>query len=826
VDSRFTARKGHVWISARAAETGLLVLVFGVGLFLRFFRLASVPVGVLYDEAYNGIDIIRILDGARPLFLPDNYGREALFIYLQAVSVSLFGQTDLALRLVSAVIGAITLPLSYLVIRRLFGHRVALLTCAWLAVSLWHVMYSRIGLRTISLPLALAMAFYFLWRGLDERWRSTDGSPPQSPSPSRSTIWFALAGVALGLSLYTYTTARLAPLAVLFFAGYLALVHWRKFRQVVLGLTICGVMTIVVFLPEGWYFLNHPGDFVERAADVSVLNSDLNQGDPTQGTIFAIRQTLGMFSFHGDDQWDRNIPPRPIFDPISSALGALGLALMVRRSRDPRYAFALIWLVFLLIPSFVSIRNVPNFLRVTGLIPILFALPAVGTAWIWRRWELVTKNRLRFVPLGVVAIAFAAGAYETYESYFGIWAPNSHVSQTFNSDRWLAIRAARAEAASTHMPVYVGAGDADAPLSQYALGGQNRSVGVRTFDGSRTLVFPQSTRPTTYIFPSRDLPPTDILRRFFGPQSGTVIGQAPDGETITEYVLNGKPAELIPQRRIPARFGDDLQVFGYDVTSDAQANGVLTVHWYWKILANEPRELAFFNQVIDESGQKRAQTDDRAFSPGYWPVGKTGVSTFQVKLDPSLPTGIYWVIAGVYVRNTLQRLPVIDPNGQQAGTQVELGPIKVHGRPGPVPRPDHPLSATFGDHLALVGYDLKPSAPRPGDPVDVTLFWSASARPSRDYTVFVHLLDRQGQLVASADSPPRGGRAPTSVWDAGDVVADPHALAVPANASTGPYTVEVGLYQKSSGRRLAVFDSTGRKVGDRVLIPGPTAQVP
>jgi hypothetical protein len=72
----------------------------------------------------------------------------------------------------------------------------------------------------------------------------------------------------------------------------------------------------------------------------------------------------------------------------------------------------------------------------------------------------------------------------------------------------------------------------------------------------------------------------------------------------------------------------------------------------------------------------------------------------------------------------------------------------------------------------------------------------------QDYTVFVHLLDATGQLVAQADARPRSGAYPTSAWAAGDVIPDDHVLSLPTNLAPGRYTIRMGLYLSPNGPRL------------------------
>ena len=87
---RFCApsRVAQVVHGASAANNRTL----GCGL-LRFHNLDSIPRGLTPDEAWNGLDALKILNGERPIFLTANYGREALFIYLQAISIGFLGQT-------------------------------------------------------------------------------------------------------------------------------------------------------------------------------------------------------------------------------------------------------------------------------------------------------------------------------------------------------------------------------------------------------------------------------------------------------------------------------------------------------------------------------------------------------------------------------------------------------------------------------------------------------------------------------------------------------------------------------------------------------------
>ena len=242
-------------------------------------------------------------------------------------------------------------------------------------------------------------------------------------------------------------------------------------------------------------------------------------------------------------------------------------------------------------------------------------------------------------------------------------------------------------------------------------------------------------------------------------------------------------------------------------------------------------ELAFSNQLFGWDGDRRGQLDDRPFAPNYWPAGTSGISTFEIDVDPETPTGAYWLRAAAYDRNEqdISNLPVFDAQGNQAGNQLILGPIKVHGQPpapssqGPVsdpPVPDNLLPARFDDQIDLRGYNLSVDRLLPGESLDLTLFWAPRGRPMRDYTVFVHILDGQGQLRSQADSPPMAGKYPTSVWDAGEFIEDLHTVSLPPNLPAGDYTFAIGLYDPQTGQRLPIMDANGQRSGDNIIISG------
>jgi hypothetical protein len=84
------------------------------------------------------------------------------------------------------------------------------------------------------------------------------------------------------------------------------------------------------------------------------------------------------------------------------------------------------------------------------------------------------------------------------------------------------------------------------------------------------------------------------------------------------------------------------------------------------------------------------------------------------------------------------------------------------------------------------------------------------------YTVFAHLLDEDGQLVAQQDSEPVGGSRPTTTWSLGEVIVDRLGILIPPNLNSGEYQLVVGMYRPDTGERLPVRDLGDGMNGDSI----------
>lgn len=127
--------------------------------------------------------------------------------------------------------------------------------------------------------------------------------------------------------------------------------------------------------------------------------------------------------------------------------------------------------------------------------------------------------------------------------------------------------------------------------------------------------------------------------------------------------------------------------------------------------------------------------------------------------------------------------------------------------------------ARFGDTILLEESELVSDQVRRGDSLIALVFWRAQRKIDRDYTVFAHLVDPEGRVIASVDRPPQEGNAPTSGWSLKSLVPDGIVLPIPMDASLGKdLKLEIGLYDSETQERLPVLDSNGKRVEDKIVI--------
>ena len=416
----------------------IVIGILLVASFFRFYQLDKYPPGLYPDEAMNGSNaLVANSTGHYQIFYPENTGREGLFINIQALAIKYFGIHPWALRGVSALFGVLTVLGLYLLTRELFDWLIGAISSVLLAISFWHVNFSRIGFRAIMLPFILVYAFYFLWRGL------------------RRSHWmdFFWAGILGGLGFYTYTSYRIVPLImILVFINYWLFLkkdyHHQSYEHTrnrfLGGFSLLMITAFFVALPIGVYFLKNPNNFMQRSSA-----SVFTQPHPFQELAKSVTLTLGMFNFQGDSNQRHNMADVPMLGWPIGILFVIGflkeLIHWVRRKHghlSPVYTLVFVWFFVMLLPGFLS-TEAPHALRTIGVLPIVMLFAARGLWWLltafdnWETathpWEHNSRQMSSVATIALIAFLGATGFYE-YNRYFNIWALSQSTAEAFTAN--------------------------------------------------------------------------------------------------------------------------------------------------------------------------------------------------------------------------------------------------------------------------------------------------------------------------------------------------------------------------------------------------------
>lgn len=396
--------------------------LIALALAVRMTGLDALPPGNWYDEAINGLDALDVLEGRdRPIFFTtEGHPREPAFIYATAATFAVAGVSTWSLRLTAALIGALTVGVFWLMLRRLRGAEVATIAALGLVFFRWHVHFSRTSFRTIMAPLVVCLLVWLLARAIETR---------------RRRDW-AMAGATLGFGFYTYLSFRFAPIVLALWFGAMAWSRLRAgsvdWRRHLAGASIALVVALVVFAPLGVDYARHPDHFSGRTGEVSLFDKGLGPGLGAVGQN-AIGNGLQFFiPGKGDHVPKHNIPLKPVFDPLSALLFALGLVVCAKRFRSveegssPAWgALALAWLVLMLMGSVFSF-GAPNLLRTLAAAPAAIWIWAEGATWTARwvgaRWGgRVVRWSLLVVALVIFSVIQTRDYFFVYPKADGVW---------------------------------------------------------------------------------------------------------------------------------------------------------------------------------------------------------------------------------------------------------------------------------------------------------------------------------------------------------------------------------------------------------------------
>ena len=513
-------------------EAIVVVALTVAALFLRAWNLSGSPVGIHGDETEMAMEALRSLRGeSLSIWTGVTLGNPAGYSHWMAV-IFRFNDADVAtMRLASAIPGAAIVPVGYLLVRRLFSVRAALVTAALLTFSLWFIIQSRIAFAGITSVFMALLAMWLLVAAVQQR---------QS--------WTAVAaGVALGLGLYTFKTF------LLYFVGIwgvalLAMAVSRELRwnrQV----WLCLGVSALVGLPMLWFYATSGfiGPNLDNLYRVSL-------GDPSTWLRIPPLAADALLLVHTPVEGNTTDGPPAI--PILPLLAALifwvGLGGLLLFIRERRYQLLLGgWLVgmtpILLVPGVESRRYLLGMFFVLVIVAIgvdLLLLPAgrrVLRFLVEGRKPLPGGRRIAAAAVAALAVGFVAVFSAQNTAELQRWGNGESVRWFFNYEYHQSLVALKGLDLDAPIRYYTVRQSFNSSIRRFVLPDARGMDGAEEYGGSGIIPPPGRLKEdTVFVFLDRYLPLAATLEETY-PDFRKVDEQTVNGRTL--YVVYMVPAQ-------------------------------------------------------------------------------------------------------------------------------------------------------------------------------------------------------------------------------------------------------------------------------------------
>lgn len=357
---------------------------------LRVLFLGSIPNGFFCDEASNAYDSFSLLHTLRDqhgAFLPvftrsiDDY-REALYIFITIPFIKIFGLNEFAARIPAAMIGVATVLVLYYLVKECFDRKTALVAALLLAISPWHIQFSRIAFRAILIPLLFCLALLFFIKSF------------------RHSKFLPISALCFGFSLYTYASARV--FVPLFMLG-LVIIFWRHFWKHWQQTLIALGLFLLIFIPLALFWISPEGMSRANATGLEV--------SPLVILKYYLSYFNPIFLFIKGDGINRHSPAKIgelyYFEIITVTWGLISL---IRENR-PEKPILLLWLFLYPLPAAITSPN--HALRAISGVPLFTILSAYGLVklidLLHGKWQ-----KLSIFAVGAVLVASLAILTKTY----------------------------------------------------------------------------------------------------------------------------------------------------------------------------------------------------------------------------------------------------------------------------------------------------------------------------------------------------------------------------------------------------------------------------
>lgn len=634
--------------------------------------------GLHHDEAYNALDALRIgKDGYWPVFLPENFGREPLMVYVMALGFRLFGPSVWATRLPAAVAWGLTYPALYWLLLEIFPHmprdrraRVWMAATLVFLSSVWYVAAARMAIRTSWFVLLETLFF----AGLLRTWRTGE------------LVSAVFTGVIGGLLFYTYLPNRMIPLVL---AGALAIAvsrHRAQLRQRASRLLLVAAIAALVMVPEALYFLRHPDAFGLRTSQVLVVKP----GQPLRENLRALGQNalqvVSMFVWHGDENQRSNVPGRPVLTTLGLPLFLVGIVRCLLR-RSAADLLLLTWFTVMLFPTWLT-DNAPNFQRALGAFPPFVLILGLGADQLWEWVARLAPPGLSTTKSGGVAGALVGTLLlgEAVLSFNAWWAWQRQPYMFYAFDEGLSAIGQFLADLPPQTRVYESPRSLQHPTLRYFLFTDPTPPRAKSFDG-RSVIVARPGEDVTYVVITHEDFRFPVIAPWVWPGiTLSPVRQFTDREGNVYAQVFHVPASQRPRGpRFPvnALWEDHVQLLGYEPIGCCRYHGgdIIYLELWWTAQGQPPEhDWTVFTHLLDAQGRLVIGRDgppgEGSFPTSTWEPGEWVITEYPLILPQDLPPGEYTLEVGLYDWRTGKRLPLRVPDGDA----LMLGKVEVVSR--------------------------------------------------------------------------------------------------------------------------------------------------
>jgi hypothetical protein len=396
------------WVKAHRAELFIITTIVLVAFLIRVLDVELHPYSFINDEGQVGSGGECILQGKCVNFFSLGWAAQpepAFFPY--AVSIWLFGRTAFAVRLVSVIVGTLSVLAVYLLAREIFDKKIAWLSALLLAILPVHVHFSRTGVDNIVDSLTAPLVLWLLFRGVKRG----------------SRLSFLAAGIVAGFCIYTYPGSLLAPAFGISALGLLALQTRGFLRAHYKNILIFILAATVVVTPILGYYATNSTFFLARFKKEGILeNGGLQKQIETTGQSAAVI-LLQQFTAASLVFISRDAPlnffnsPRAYFPPIEAVIFMFGLAYILWWNKDPRCKVIFLWFWAVVILGGALTGSPPTSQRILMSLPAAVMMTAIGMVKILDTFVKLRPSVVKFAPGILLGFVLLMG-YTEIHFYF------------------------------------------------------------------------------------------------------------------------------------------------------------------------------------------------------------------------------------------------------------------------------------------------------------------------------------------------------------------------------------------------------------------------